>query len=135
MISFDDIDIEMYVGLNERELLNNIANNKFYIQDSLLVHNDNLDKYHYLKNKSIYMPGSCVPNFYIDLIQDSKNSCGIYNANDVQIKDGILDPDKIVYNHLIKENMRLSEILKDMNKGIKKFYLLIFVIIFFFGRV
>ena len=46
MISFDDIDIEMYVGLNERELLNNIANNKFYIQDSLLVHNDNLDKYH-----------------------------------------------------------------------------------------
>ena len=120
MLSFDDIDVTMYAGRNEREFLHNIADNKYYIQDSLLVHNDDLDRYHYLKNKSIYMPGSCVPDFYFDLTQDSKNSCGIYNANDVQIKNGILDPDKIVYNHLIKKNIRLSEILKDMNKGEKK---------------
>jgi hypothetical protein len=120
MLSFDDIDVSMLSGRNEREFLHNIVDNKYYIQDSLLVHNDDLDRYHYLKNKSIYMPSSCIPDFYFDLTQDSKNSCGIYNANDVKIKDGILDPDKIVYKHLIENNIRLSEILKDMNKGEKK---------------
>jgi hypothetical protein len=120
MLSFDDIDVSMLSHRNEREFLRNITNNKYYIQDSLLVHNDDLDRYHYLKNKSIYMPGSCIPDFYFNLKQDSINSCGIYNANNLEIKNGILHPVKIVYKHLIKDNIRLSEILKDMNKGKKK---------------
>ena len=111
----------------EIKFYKNVANNMYYIQESLLVNNEDLDKYHYLKNKAIYMPGSCIPNFYIDLTHDPEKPeipSGIFNASNVDIKNNNLNLDKIVYNNLIRNNIRLSEILKEMNKGEKKILLI-----------
>jgi len=119
MLTSNDIDTVMYAN-DEIKFYENVANNEHYIQESLLVNNEDLDKCHYLKNKAIYMPGSCIPNFYLDLEKEEEDSYGIFNANDLEIKDNILSPDKIVYKHLIQNNIRLSKILRDMNKGHKK---------------
>ena len=122
MLTSNDIDTIMYAN-DEIKFYKNVVKNNYYIQESLLVNNEDLDKHHYLKNKAIYMPGSCIPNFYLDLEKDKEeplNSYGIFNTNDLDIKDNILSPDKIVCKHLIQNNIRLSEILRDMNKGHKK---------------
>ena len=148
VLTFNDIDVSMSADV-EIKFYKNVANNKYYIQESLLVNNEDLDKYHFLKNKAIYMPGSCIPNFYIDLTHDPENPeipSGIFNASNVDIKNNNLNLDKIVYNNLIRNNIRLSEILKEMNKGEKKILLIniCYVLVFpededseikgFFGR-
>ena len=126
MLSFDDIDVTMYAGRNEREFLHNIADNKYYIQDSLLVHNDDLDRYHYLKNKSIYMPGSCVPDFYFDLTQDEKSFFHMIGSVEKVYKKNIISNGyewffseyntKIFYIDLsiFKQRIDISDIPEDL---------------------
>ena len=41
---------------------------KNYLLNSLLTENDNIPEYHKFHNKTIYMPGSCIPNIALEFI-------------------------------------------------------------------
>ena len=44
---------------------------KNYLLNSLLTENDNIPEYHKFHNKTIYMPGSCIPNIALEFIKES----------------------------------------------------------------
>jgi hypothetical protein len=74
---------------SERKFVDNIEKyGDEYLQKSLLIENGDLPNTHILKNKCIYMPGSCVINFDIDLKTEPKMANGIFKAS--QIKNNIL---------------------------------------------
>ena len=52
MLTSNDIDTIMYAN-DEIKFYKNVVKNNYYIQESLLVNNEDLDKHHYLKNKAI----------------------------------------------------------------------------------
>jgi hypothetical protein len=50
-----------------------ILNEKDYLVHSLLTENDDIPEYHKFHDKTIYMPGSCIPNIALEFIQNKND--------------------------------------------------------------
>ena len=67
---------------SEKKFIKNIEKyGDVYLRKSLLIENSDLPDSHILKNKCIYMPGSCVQNLVIDMKTDPKITSGIFKAS------------------------------------------------------
>jgi hypothetical protein len=50
-----------------------IINEKDYLVHSLLTENDDIPEYHKFHDKTIYMPGSCIPNIALEFMQNKND--------------------------------------------------------------
>jgi len=60
-----------------------------YLVHSLLTENDDIPEYHKFHNKTIYMPGSCIPNISLEFLPTSEDDTailGIFNIKDIYHK-------------------------------------------------
>ena len=84
VICTQNIDSLMISGVSELNFTKSIIEygDKF-LRESLLVENQDLPNTHVLKNKAIYMSGSCVPNLSL-LFTDATISTGVFKASQLQ---------------------------------------------------
>jgi hypothetical protein len=86
-----------------------------YLQKSLLIENSDLPDSHILKNKCIYMPGSCVQNLSIDLMTDGKLNIGIFKASNIE--NTTLESSKSLYKKTKDKIGSLTELFNKLKRG------------------
>jgi len=91
--NFDSVMISDKVEKKFTENLIKYGDN--YLRKSLLVDNDDLPLNHLLKNKIIYMEGSCVPNLTLNF-RDPYLSTGIFKVS--SLKESSIGTDKYIPN-------------------------------------
>ena len=100
----------------EKKFIKNIENyGDEYLQKSLLIENSDLPNSHILKNKCIYMPGSCVQNLLIDLKTDPKIKTGIFKASNIE--NTTLESSKSLYKKTKDKIGTLTELFNKLKRG------------------
>jgi hypothetical protein len=80
--TFHDNSMESY---GQRRIYMNMIDEKDYLVHSLLTNNDDIPEHHKFHNKTIYMPGSCIPNIALEFVQHDKEPMilGVFDINNV----------------------------------------------------
>jgi hypothetical protein len=80
--TFHDNSMESY---GNRRIYMNMIDEKDYLVHSLLTNNDDIPEHHKFHNKTIYMPGSCIPNIALEFVQHDKEPMilGVFDINNV----------------------------------------------------
>lgn len=90
-----------------------------HLQKSLLVENDDLPTSHILKNKCIYMPGSCVVNQGINLSVDPDIITGIFKGSNIK-NAKIFNSNQSLYKNIKDKKYTLSKLLDKLKTGKNK---------------
>ena len=129
--SFNDNSLSSY---DQKILFYDIIDNKNYLIDCLLTENSDIPEIHKLHNKTIYMPGSCIPNIAIEFNQHKGESVilgifdieNLYNNNEYDLIDysdgkSDIDIEKLNKSSIVKNNMKKSLFLQDIVKMVNDY--------------
>ena len=94
--SYDQIQLYMEMIIRKQN----------YLIKSLLTENDDIPEYHKFHNKTIYMPGSCIPNISLEFINKKEN----------ELIMGILDITELYRKTFFDAYRSISTFKEEINK-------------------
>ena len=89
--TYHDNSIESY---NQQKIFTELIDVKNYLTKCLLTDNDDIPEHHKFHNKTIYMPGSCIPNIAVEFINYNPENLmvlGVFDINNTYNNDNFDD--------------------------------------------
>ena len=89
---------------------------KNYLIHALLTKNEHIPEYHKFHNKTIYMPGSCIPNIALEFMNKEEDmTMGIFDIDKIYHSPDLLKGYKYLYREFARKSIVPQHLVNDKN--------------------